>query len=103
MLVLNRLGYRPDVAANGREALDAVRRQPYDVVFMDVQMPELDGLDATRLIRSDPGIVRQPRIIAMTAETMVGDREKCLRAGMDDYVMKPVRFDNLEAALMRCA
>ncbi len=103
VLVLNRLGYRPDVAANGREALDAVRRQPYDVVFMDIQMPELDGLDATRLIRSDPGISRQPRIIAMTAETMVGDREKCLRAGMDDYVMKPVRFDDLEAALMRCA
>jgi signal transduction histidine kinase/CheY-like chemotaxis protein len=103
VLVLNRLGYRPDVAANGREAFDAVRRQPYDVVFMDVQMPELDGLDATRLIRSDPGIARQPRIIAMTAETMVGDREKCLRAGMDDYIMKPVRFQDLEAALMRCA
>jgi CheY-like chemotaxis protein len=103
VLVLNRLGYRPDVAADGREALDAVKRQPYDVVFMDVQMPEMDGLEATRLIRRDTSIPEQPHIIAMTAETMAGDREKCLAAGMDDYIMKPVRFEDLEAALRRCA
>jgi signal transduction histidine kinase/CheY-like chemotaxis protein len=99
--MLERLGYRADVAANGAEVLDAVRRQPYDVVLMDVQMPEMDGLDATRRIRTEMTV--QPRIVAMTAHAMQGDREQCLEAGMDDYVSKPVRLDELAAALRRCS
>jgi signal transduction histidine kinase/CheY-like chemotaxis protein len=99
--MLERLGYRADVAANGVEVLDAVRRQPYDVVLMDVQMPEMDGLDATRRIRTE--MTAQPRIVAMTAHAMQGDREQCLDAGMDDYVSKPVRLDDLAAALRRCS
>jgi PAS domain S-box-containing protein len=92
------MGYDVDVAANGLEAVDAVERQPYDVVFMDVQMPEMDGLEATRQIRArlpDSG----PRIVAMTANAMEGDREACLAAGMDDYVGKPIRVHELLAAL----
>src|SRR5262249_19820054 len=80
--MLERLGYRPDVAANGVEVLQALRRQTYDVVFMDVQMPELDGLEATRQIRLRMGA--KPYIIAMTAHALDGDREMCLQAGMDD-------------------
>ncbi len=92
------MGYKVDVAANGLEAVDAVERQPYDVVFMDIQMPEMDGLEATRRIRacSTGG---GPRIVAMTANAMEGDREACLAAGMDDYVGKPIRIHELLAAL----
>jgi PAS domain S-box-containing protein len=99
--LLAQMGYRADVAANGREALQALERQPYDVILMDVQMPEMDGLDATREIcRRWPSGTR-PRIIAMTANAMQGDRENCLAAGMDDYVSKPVRVDELVEALVR--
>ena len=94
------MGYEVDVAANGMEAVDAVERQDYDVVFMDVQMPEMDGLEATRQIRArfaDDG----PRIVAMTANVMEGDREACLAAGMDDYVGKPIRVHELLAAVDR--
>src|SRR5215510_11768791 len=80
--MLERLGYRPDVAANGVEVLQALRRQTYDVVLMDVQMPELDGLEATRQIRLRMGA--KPHIIAMTAHALDGDREMCLEAGMND-------------------
>ena len=99
--LLERLGYGADVASNGLEALEALERQPYDVVLMDVQMPELDGLDATRRIceRWAPEI--RPRIIAMTANAMAEDREACLAAGMDDYVAKPIRPEELENALSR--
>ena len=99
--LLKRLGYGADVASNGLEALEALERQPYDVVLMDVQMPELDGLDATRRIceRWAPEI--RPRIIAMTANAMAEDREACLAAGMDDYVAKPIRPEELENALSR--
>jgi signal transduction histidine kinase/DNA-binding response OmpR family regulator len=100
---LERLGYRADVAANGLEVLDAVARQPYDIVLMDVQMPELDGLDATRRIVAGWHSGDRPRIIAMTANAMSGDRERCLAAGMDDYISKPVRLEELEAALLRRA
>ena len=79
MRMLERLGYRADVAANGLEVLRALRSYPYDVVLMDVQMPEMDGLEETRNIRRIPG--SQPRIIAMTAHAMKGDREECLGAG----------------------
>jgi CheY-like chemotaxis protein len=99
--VLAKMGYRADVAANGREAVAAIMRQPYDVVLMDVQMPEMDGLEATTVIRREVPADAQPRIIAMTAEAMAGDRERCLAAGMDDYLTKPVRFTDLQAALAR--
>jgi CheY-like chemotaxis protein len=100
--ILGQLGYRADVAANGLEALAAVARQTYDVVLMDVQMPELDGLGASREInRRWPG-ARRPRLVAMTANAMQGDRELCEAAGMDDYVAKPIRVEELVAALGRC-
>ena len=98
---LAKLGYRADMAANGFEVLDALARQPYDVVLMDVQMPELDGLEATRRIRSDVPSSRQPRIIAMTANAMQSDREQCMAVGMDDYLSKPVRIEELVSALER--
>jgi CheY-like chemotaxis protein len=100
--MLSRLGYRADLAANGLEVLDALGRQHYDVVLMDVQMPELDGLAATRRIRREFSSIRRPYIIAMTANAMQGDRELCLAAGMDDYISKPVRREELLAALERC-
>ncbi len=100
--LLGQMGYRADVAANGLEAIDAVERQTYDVVLMDVQMPELDGFEASREInRRWPG-ERRPRIVAMTANAMEGDRELCMAAGMDDYVAKPIRVEELVAALGRC-
>ncbi len=100
--LLDRIGYRADIAANGLEVLEAVKRQSYDVVLMDVQMPEMDGLEATRRICQELPIEKRPRIIAMTANAMQGDREKCLDAGMDDYITKPVRREELAAALSKC-
>lgn len=100
--LLERIGYRCDIAFNGLEVLEALRRQPYDVVLMDVQMPQMDGLEATRCLRREwPDAVR-PRIVAMTANAMQGDREKCLEAGMDDYITKPVRREELAKALAKC-
>jgi signal transduction histidine kinase/DNA-binding response OmpR family regulator len=100
--LLERLGYRADVAANGLEALEALERQPYDVVLMDVQMPEMDGLEATRHIRREWPGEQGPRIIAMTANAMQEDRQVCLTAGMDDYVSKPIRVEELVEALNKC-
>ncbi|MEM1427173.1 MAG: response regulator, partial [Cyanobacteria bacterium P01_H01_bin.130] len=100
--ILGRMGYRADVAGNGLEVLEALRRQTYDVVLMDVQMPEMDGLTATRRIREDYMPEMQPRIIAMTANAMQGDRESCLDAGMDDYISKPIRFPQLAGVLSDC-
>jgi len=100
--LLKRLGYRADIAANGFEALDALRRQPYDVVLMDVQMPDMDGLEATRNIVSDWPSDRRPRIIAMTANAMKGDREMCIEAGMDDYISKPIQPELLISAIGQC-
>jgi CheY-like chemotaxis protein len=99
--LLKRLGYGADVASNGLEALGALERQPYDVVLMDVQMPELDGLNASRQINERWPADTRPRIIAMTANAMQEDREACLAAGMDDYVAKPIRPEELAAALSR--
>ena len=99
--LLARMGYHADVAANGLEALEALERQLYDVVLMDVQMPEMDGLEATRHIRRELPEARQPRVIAMTANAMQGDREMCLAAGMDDYVSKPIRIEELVEALSK--
>jgi signal transduction histidine kinase/DNA-binding response OmpR family regulator/HPt (histidine-containing phosphotransfer) domain-containing protein len=101
--LLQRMGYRPDIVANGLEVLDAVSRQSYDVILMDVQMPEMDGLTATQQICRRYGATERPRIIAMTANAMMGDRDKCLQAGMDDYISKPIRFNALTQALTRCA
>ena len=97
--VLGRMGYRPDVAGNGLEAIEAIERQRYDLVLMDVQMPEMDGLTATREIVGRFAADR-PRIVAMTANAMDGDRETCLAAGMDDYISKPFREPELVAALI---
>jgi CheY-like chemotaxis protein len=99
--LLARMGYQADVAANGLEVIDAVERQAYDVVLMDVQMPEMDGLEATRHIRHKLPEAQQPHVIAMTANAMQGDREMCLAAGMDDYVSKPIRIEQLVGALSK--
>jgi signal transduction histidine kinase/DNA-binding response OmpR family regulator/HPt (histidine-containing phosphotransfer) domain-containing protein/PAS domain-containing protein len=99
--LLERMGYRADVVANGLEVIEALGRQPYDVVLMDVQMPEMDGLEATRTLRRELPRMRQPRVIAMTANAMQGDREMCLAAGMDDYVSKPIRIEELVEALSK--
>ena len=87
------------LASNGIEAVESVQRQTYDVVLMDVQMPELDGLDATRQICALMPAPGRPRIVAMTANAMQGDREMCIEAGMDDYLTKPIRVDRLVEAL----
>jgi len=100
--ILEKLGYRADVAANGLEVLDALERQHYDVVLMDIQMPELDGVEATQQIQAKMSPDERPRIVAMTAHALEGDRERYLRAGMDDYVSKPVRIQELVDALKRC-
>ncbi len=102
MHMLERIGYRADIAANGREAIESLRRQVYDVVLMDVQMPEMDGLEATRIICRDWPRENRPRIIAVTANAMKEDREICLGAGMDDYLGKPIIIEELVAALARC-
>ena len=100
--ILVKLGYRADIAANGFEVLDALRRQSYDVVLMDVQMPEMDGITATRSILQEFPAHKVPRIIAMTANAMQGDRENCLQAGMNDYISKPIIFESLKNALSKC-
>ena len=100
-LLLTRLGYEPDIVADGREAIRALERQHYDVVFMDVQMPELDGLSATREIVRRWAPASRPRIVAMTANASADDRLACMDAGMDDYVSKPVTPTALTEALKR--
>jgi CheY-like chemotaxis protein len=101
--MLKRLGYRTDIAANGLEVLSALKRQIYDVILMDVQMPEMDGLEATRYIKAHWDSINKevgcPRIIAMTANAMQGDRQICLDAGMDDYLSKPIQTTQLVDAL----
>jgi CheY-like chemotaxis protein len=100
--LLQKIGYRADVAANGLEVLEALRRQPYDLVLMDVQMPQMGGFEATAVIREkEKATGAHLPIIAMTANAMQGDREKCLEAGMDDYVSKPVHLKELIKALSK--
>jgi GAF domain-containing protein/CheY-like chemotaxis protein/anti-sigma regulatory factor (Ser/Thr protein kinase) len=99
--LLQRMGYRADLASNGIEAIESVQRQIYDTILMDVQMPEMDGLEASRCITARWPAQQRPRIIAMTANAMQGDRQMCLEAGMDDYITKPIRLEELIDALMR--
>jgi len=106
--LLQQMGYKPDLATNGIEALNALDRQSYDLIFMDVQMPEMDGLEATRLIRQRqqdraqyPNYKSSIIIVAMTANAMAGDREKCISAGMDDYLAKPVRPEDMRTIVER--
>ena len=99
LLLLERLGYRADVAGNGVEAVDAVRARPYDVVLMDVRMPEVDGMEATRRIRAELPRDRQPRVIALTANAMTEDRKACEAVGMDDFMSKPITTKELERVL----
>ena len=106
LLQLRNLGYPADLAANGREVLEALKRKSYSLILMDAQMPEMDGIEATRRIRAaqaagEPGFPRELRIIAMTANAMCGDRETCLGAGMDDYLAKPVKPEALREVLAR--
>ena len=102
VLMLRRLGCRAYVAGNGREALAAIHASPYDVVLMDMTMPVMDGLDATRRIRLEVPPERQPVIIALTASAMDEDRRKCLEAGMSQYLSKPIRIEELAGALACC-
>ncbi len=97
--LLQQMGYRADLASNGIEVIESVERQPYDLVLMDVQMPEMDGLEASRQITARWAKGQRPRIVAMTANAMQGDRELCLAAGMDDYLTKPIRVDQLIESL----
>ena len=98
--LLQKLGYAADLATNGLEVLSAMKRTPYDIIFMDCQMPELDGYETTRHIRAEQR-VHIPRIIAMTANALRGEEERCLDAGMDDYMSKPVRIEELRTTLER--
>jgi CheY-like chemotaxis protein len=100
--LLGKLGYEVDVAGNGRIAIEALEKQPYDVIFMDIQMPEMDGVEATAAIRSQWPPEQQPTIIAMTAHALEGDREHYLAQGMDDYISKPIQLDKLVGALYKC-
>ncbi len=98
---LERMGYNADAVGNGLEAVNAVQSRNYDLVLMDLQMPEMDGLEASRRIRRTVPAERQPKIIALTANAMQGDREICLDAGMDDYISKPVKMHEIVAAIRR--
>ena len=103
--LLGKRGHHVTVVGNGLDAVDAIRKRSFDLVFMDVQMPELDGLEATRRIRSMQSAARQSpvRIVALTAHAMKSDRDQCLEAGMDDYLSKPIVPEELDAALARVA
>ena len=99
---LKKLGYRADVAFTGIEAIDALKRQAYDVILMDAEMPEMDGREATMVIRKEFPASQQPRIIAMTANTSHGDRENFLSIGMNDYISKPLILEEMIRALSAC-
>jgi two-component system, sensor histidine kinase and response regulator len=101
VMMLSKLGCRCDVATNGKEAVDALGRNDYQVVFLDCQMPVMDGFTAASEIRRREGVAKHTRIVALTANAMAGDRERCLAAGMDDYVSKPIQAEDLEAVLAR--
>ena len=99
--MLNTIGYEPVKAETGIEVLEMMKAEHFDLILMDVQMPEMDGIEATKLIRSKG--TAQPVIIAMTANAMQSDQEECLKAGMDDYLSKPVRVDSLKSMIQKWA
>ncbi len=100
LLLLQRMGYEPDLAANGREVLEALARQPYDLIFMDIQMPEMDGIEAAQhIIAQEPDPLRRPAIVAMTANAFGSEREHCLRLGFSDYLTKPIRMELVQKAI----
>ena len=99
--ILDKMGYQPDMTENGQQTIEAAQKQPYDIILMDMQMPEVDGLEATRIIRKT--LQQQPIIIALTANTMQGDEEECRNAGMNDYITKPVHLDDLISKLEKWA
>ena len=98
--ILTRLGYSATMRDNGQGAIDELNERGYDIVFMDVQMPEMDELEATRIIRQND--IRQPEIIFLTVNAMHGDQEECLRAGMNDYLSKPLKLEELVKMLEKC-
>jgi CheY-like chemotaxis protein len=102
VVLLRRMGYHPDVVANGLEVLTAVRRQTYDVILMDVQMPEMDGLEASRRIIQEFDARQRPRLIALTANVFKSDQDACLEAGMDGFLGKPLDLNQLREVLMEC-
>jgi CheY-like chemotaxis protein len=99
--MLDKLGYQATVVANGTEVMTALEQQSYDVILMDVQMPGMDGITATQRIRTHCPTDQQPYIIALTAHSTIEDQQRCLDAGMDDYLIKPIRPEHLAAALVR--
>ena len=99
--LLEKLGYHPDVVSNGQESLDAVRRQAYDLILMDMQMPVMDGLEASRIVVQEYPEETRPYIVAMTANVLESDREACKNAGMDDFLGKPVLLSDLHKLLER--
>ena len=101
--MLRQIGCTADVASNGAQAFEAVESIKYDIVFMDMQMPEMDGLEATRKIVNGKKSSERPKIIALTANSMSGDKENCIEAGMDDYITKPVRLEEVISTLKRWA
>ena len=101
MIVLTKMGYEPELAENGQEAVEKQQQDKYDIILMDVQMPEMDGMQAARVIRSEQKV--QPVIIAMTANAMQEDKEECLQAGMNDYLSKPINLDELLLVLKKWA
>lgn len=100
--MLKKLGYDADLAVNGKEAIQALESRPYQIVFMDIQMPEMDGLEATHIIRNRWQLAEQPYIVALTAFGLEYSKEMCLLAGMDDYLSKPVRVEELREAIDCC-
>ena len=102
LMMLQHMGYCVDLAQNGKEALTALRENGYDVVLMDVDMPEMNGVEATTVVRAEFSGREQPQIVAVTANARVGDRERCISAGMNDYVSKPISADSLACALEGC-
>ena len=99
--MLRKLGYGSDIANNGLEAIEALRKKDYDLVLMDVQMPEMDGIEATVAIQQEWPEGQQPIIIAMTANAMSQDRERCLASGMSDHIAKPIKLERLQSTLMK--
>ena len=100
--MLKRIGYQADIAIDGVQALELLHRQAYDVVLMDLHMPKMDGIEATRRILTEFPEHRCPTIIAMTANALEGDKQECLDAGMHDYITKPVKIEKLAQALSLC-